>query len=258
MKKILSFFFTFLLISSTVFAKEMKIIQVSETRFSEKNDNAQLQELIKSVNKQKNVKFVVFTGDNISSPNQETLKEFLTQLKKLKYPYYLIIGEKDVNKNKGLSKIEYSKIVQKNIRKYKPKTTNYSFVVENLAFIVIDGSKDVIPSSNGFYKKETIEWLQKELKLYKNNNIIILQHFPLIPPANKETYITYKPETLLEIINNNKNIKAVISGHFGINKEFTQNGVTFISSPSFPKYKIIEIMDYETDNPTFWSIIKEI
>ena len=258
MNKFLSFFFAFLLISSTAFAKDMKIVQVSETRFSEKDDNTQLQKLIKSVNKQKNVKFVVFTGDNISSPKQENLKEFLVQLKELKYPYYLIIGEKDVNKSKGLSKIEYSKIVQKNIKKYKPKATNYSFVVDNLAFIVIDGSKDVIPSSNGFYKKETINWLQEELKLYKNNNIIILQHFPLIPPINKETYMTYKPEQLLEIINNNKNIKAVISGHFGVNKEFSQNGVTFISSPSFPKYKVIEIMDYETENPTFWSVIKEI
>lgn len=257
MKQILSFILTFFIFTSCVIAKDFRIIQISETKFS-KNDDNQIEKLIKDINKEKNVDLVVFTGDNISKPNKDDLKEFLLQLKKLKYPYYVVIGDKEVNKLKDLSKLDYIEILQKNIKKYKYTTPNYSFLVNDLAFLVVDGAKDVIPSSNGYFKAETLEWLENEIKLYPNNNIIILQHFPLIPPSNKETYVTLKPEKYLEIVAKNKNIKAIISGHFNENKETELNGVMHISSPSYPNYKVIDIMDYETKNPVFWSVIKKI
>ena len=51
---------------------------------------------IQDVNKQKDVKFVVFTGDNIAKPSQDVLKAFIKEAKKLGIP---VIGITDTNAN---------------------------------------------------------------------------------------------------------------------------------------------------------------
>ena len=84
-----------------------------------------------------------------------------------------------------------------------------------------------------------------------------MQHYPIVPPVKKETHYTYKAEEYLRLLSEHKNVKAVISGHFDANNEQFVNGVLHISTKEAPKYRIIDILDYETENPTFWSTIKE-
>ena len=93
---------------------------------------------MQNINTTKDVKFVIFTGNNIAKPNPNDLKEFLKIIKDLKVPYYLTIGNKDVNKSKDLSKKEYVQIVSKN-NKYQRRISepNYSFTKNNYAFIVM-------------------------------------------------------------------------------------------------------------------------
>ncbi len=257
MKIFFTILFVFILSTSLTFAKDMRFIQVTDIKYS--NSNAQAFEtFIEEINKQKDVEFVVFNGDNISKPNVDELKSFLDKIKKLNKPFYFVLGDKDVNKHKKLSKEEYLKIIKKQFRKYKPESNNYIFEKDDFIFIVVDGSKDVIPSTNGYYKEDTLNWLENQLNLYSDKNIIIFQHFPLIPPSEKETYYTFKPEKYLEILSKHKNIKAIISGHFGINKEITVNGINHISTEAFPTYRVIDIIDYETQNPVIWAELKEI
>ena len=92
---------------------------------------------------------------------------------------------------------------------------------------------------------------------YKDKNVIILQHYPIIPPATKETHYTYKADEYLKLLSEHKNVKAVVSGHFDVNKEQEVNGILHISTKNAPIYRVIDILDYETKNPTFWSTIKE-
>ena len=101
-------------------------------------------------------------------------------------------------------------------------------------------------------------WLENELAKYSTQNVIILQHFPLIPPSNKETYYTFKPENYLKILHNSKNVKAVISGHFGVNNEQHVDGVAHISTSPVPYYRIIDVMDCDSTNPTIWAELKEV
>ena len=58
------------------------------------------------------------------------------------------------------------------------------------------------------------------------------------------------------MINNHKNIKAVFSGHFNMNKETTYENILHVSTANFPQYRIIDILDYETEKPVFWSTLK--
>ena len=258
MKRLLSLFLTFLFFVSAVQAKDLRFAQISDARFSHASENTALKEAVKDINKQKDVEFVVFTGDNISKPSEELLKSFLEEAKKLKCPFYIVLGDKDVNKLKHLSKADYIKTIKKNVRKYKPEKPNYTFEKDGVVFIVADGSKEVIPGTNGYYKDDVLAWLDGELAKYPENHVIIFQHFPLIPPEAKETYYTFKPENYMAVLAKHKNVKAIISGHFGVNSEKNLNGITHITTAGLPQYRIIDLMDYDTENPSIWAQLKEV
>lgn len=258
MKKFLGLLITGLIFSSTAFADDFRFAQVTDVRFSQNSESTALDDVIKDINKQKGIEFVVFTGDNINKPQKDDLIAFLDKAKKLDCPFYIVLGDKDVNKHKDLGKAEYYKTVRKHIRKYEHEKPNYVFEKKGIVFMVADGSKEVIPSPTGYYKEDVLTWLDNELALYPDKNVIILQHFPIVPPAQKETYYTFKPENYLKILAKHKNVKAVIAGHFGVNNEQTVNGIVHISTAPAPFYRIIDILDCETDNPTIWAQLKEV
>ena len=259
MKKIFGLFITFLILTLSVNAKDMRFVQVSDVRFnSADEENDMLARVVNDINKQRGVEFVIFTGDSINKPDKKDLEGFLSQAKKLDMPFYIVIGDKDVNKHKDMSKKDFIKLVKKQVRKYKPETPDYVFEYNDFVFVVVDGAKDVIPGTNGFYKEDVLSWLEAQLNLYSNKNVIIFQHFPLIPPSDREAYYTFKPEKYLELLSRHSNVKAVVSGHFGTNKEKTYNGIVHISTAGLPYYRIIDIIDYETDNPTIWAELKEM
>lgn len=257
MKKFLLTFFALILATISSFAKDMRFVQVDAALYSSSNQE-QFKTLINKINNEKNVEFVVFTGDNISRPNQKYLEDFIKDSKTLKAPFYVVLGNKDLNKQKSLGKSEYMEYLGRNLKFYKKiNKPCYTFEKNKWVFVVVDGAKEVIPSSNGYYKAETLDWLSEQLNLYKNKKVVLIQHFPLIPPAQKETKLTYKADEYLEFLSNYNNVKAVISGNFNTNNEQLVNNVLHISTANAPQYRIIDILDYETETPTIWSTIKD-
>ncbi len=257
MKKLFGIILSLVLLSSSAFAKDIRFAQVTDVKYNVNSENNALSKVIEDINKQNGIEFVVFTGDNINRPDKENLKAFLKEAKKLNCPFYVVIGDKDVNKRKGLSKLEYAKFVNKTVRTHKPKTPNYTFEKNKVVFMVVDGAKDVIPSTIGYYKDEVLEWVDANLDVYKNRPVVILQHFPIVPPSEKENYYTYNPENYIEVLKNHRNVIAVISGHFGVNKEATLNGIVHISTAPAPNYRIIDILNLESGEPTIWAQVKK-
>lgn len=252
-KKFLGVVLLFFALTASVFAEDIRFVQIDGLMYSADEISEQkLDKIISEINKQKDISFVVFSGNNIAKAQKEYLEAFLKETKKLKAPYYIILGNKDVNKQKGLGKADYMKLVNKKI-----VSPNYVIDKKNIVFIVVDGSKEVIPTSQGYYKPDVIAWLDEQLTFYKNKNVVILQHFPVIPPCEKETKYTAKPEAFLQTLAKHNNVKAVISGHFGVNDEKDLRGIKFISTAEAPVYRIIDILDCDSKNPEFWSIIKE-
>ena len=257
MKKIFISIIFLLFSSLTVFSADMRLIQVDGLLYESKNSQ-KLNSLIEKINQEKDVEFIVFSGNNIARPNSNELKSFLKEAKKLKKPYYIVLGQKDVNKNKDLGKDDYMKIVKKYARAHKfISSPNYVFKKKDLVFLVADGSKEIVPTSSGYYREEVILWLDEQLDKYNDKNVIILQHYPLIPPIKKETYYTYKAEDYLKLLSEHNNVKAIISGHFNVNKEQKVDNILHISTKNAPTYRIIDILDFDTAEPTFWSVIKE-
>ena len=155
-----------------------------------------------------------------------------------------------------MGKENYFNIIKKNCRKYKYLAPNYTFEKKGMIFIVADGAKEVLPSTSGYFKDTTIDWLDNELTINSDKNVFIFQHFPIIPPSKRESYYTFKAENYLKILTKHNNVKAIISGHFGVNKEQTINKITHISTAPAPCYRVIDILDYETNSPTIWAQIR--
>ena len=257
MKKIFGLLVVFLLTLSTAFSADMRFIQVDGV-FYNPEKKQEFEVLIEKINNEKNVEFIVFTGNNISKPDKRYLEDFLSVAKNLKRPYYVVLGQKDVNKQKNLGKSEYTKILAKKAKTHKRITSpNYVFQKKGIVFIVADGSKEVIPSSMGYYRDNVILWLDEQLDIYHDKNVVILQHYPIVPPAKKEARYTYKAEDYLKLLTEHKNVKAVFAGHFGVNNEQTVNNILHVSTDNAPTYRIVDILEYDTENPTFWSIIRE-
>lgn len=257
MKKLLGFLFIFFAGTLSAYSSNIRFIQVDSILYNNASASNYTQ-LVDKINQEKNIDFIVFTGNNISSPNKTELEKFLSDTKKLKKPVYVVLGQKDVNKQKEMSKKEYMQLVHKKIKTHKNiERPNYIFTKKDVVFIVVDGSKDVIPTTMGYYKEDVLKWLDAQLDKYKNNNVVILQHYPLIPPSKKEHLYTYKAEDYLQILHKHPNVKAVISGHFDTNNEQKVNGIVHISTKNAPTYRIIDMIDCNKSNPIFWSTIKD-
>ena len=61
----------------------------------------------------------------------------------------------------------------------------------------------------------------------------------------------------IEVLRNHRNVIAVISGHFGVNKEATLNGIVHISTAPAPNYRVIDILNIESGEPTIWAQVKK-
>ena len=256
MKKFLCICFVFLFTAIKSYASDIKFIQIDNLMLNPYSEDSikDFQNTVKEINKQKNVGFVIFTGNNIAKSDNKYLITFLKKADKLNKPYYIALGHKDLNKNKGLSKAEYIKNVKKHTHK-NIKSSNYFFIKKDVIFIVADGAKELIQTPFGYYRDNVIEFVDEVLTKYSSKNAIILQHFPIYPPEQKEAYYTYKGNEYLEMLSRHKNVKAVISG-FGINSENDINGIKHITTANYPQYRIIDIIDCNTDNTTIWSTLK--
>lgn len=246
-----------LLIVNAASANEIKFIQVTDSHFSStpqsatqrdvENSQKYLENTVKDINGIKDLDFVVFTGDNIDQANPDELKKFLKIANELHVPYYVVIGNHEVFKSQNFDKKKYMEIVRKYSKNCRPNAANYVFKDKGLVFLVVDGAKEVIPGPAGYYKKDTLKWLDKQLTKYKHSKVVILQHFPIIPPYYNRSHSTYDTQDYFAVLKKHTNVIAIISGHYHANGEAMQDGIYHISTPALVEpphnFKIIEIVN---------------
>ena len=269
MKKFLTLFVIFLLMCmQKVFAENIKFVQVTDVHMSHNSEYSQkvLKSAVEDINNQPDVSFVVFTGDNIDQASEENLRMFASIIKKLNVPYYVVIGNHDVYKSGGMSKVQYLSILRESNRFIRQKKPNYKFSKKGFVFLIVDGAKEVIPGAAGYFKKDTLSWLNKMLDKNKKKTVIIFQHFPVEYPdrnsSRLKTHKTYKVEDYKSVLNRHNNVLAIISGHLHANGEIMNNGIYHISSPSLlglpHSYKIIDIVTTKDFSPIIYTQLREV
>ena len=265
MKRLLIYLlFIFAFLAQCAYAGDIKFVQVTDTHYSRDNKYSEdvLKAAVKDINNLENVSFVVFTGDNINRPNEQDLIEFVKIVNKLHVPYYLVIGNHDVFKSNGLSKVQYLETIRDNNILYKPRKPDYFFKKGEFGFLIADGAKEIIPGANGYFKASTLSFIDKQLTKHKQLKFIIFQHFPIVEPEETSSHKTYKSEEYFKMLDKHSNVIAILSGHFHMNNEKMQNGIYHINSPSLLKlphqYKIIDINVTKDFSPMIYTQLKEV
>ncbi len=263
-KNIIAFLISFLLLQNAVFANAIKFIQVTDTHYKSEEPyrGEVLEATVNSINKEKDISFVIFTGDNIDVANPKYLYGFMDIVKHLNIPYYVVIGNHDVFKSGGLSKELYMEILGKYNWFYKFKKPNYVFKKNGFVFIVFDNVKEVIPGPLGYLKESSLVWLDKQLHKYRNKNVVIFQHIPLTAEKEVASHMIFQREKYYEILDKYDNVITIISGHLHSNGEIMRNGVYHISTPTLLKdyhpYKIITISTTKNFSPMVYTELKEV
>jgi len=259
MKNLFKFNFTFivfvLLLTQSAFAKEVKFVQITDSHFASSSKEytqreveaagGVLEKTIADINSIPDVDFVVFSGDNIDQASPTDLKAFLAIANKLNVPYYMVIGNHEVFKSQKFDKKEYMKIVSKYSNNCRPSGANYVFEKKGFVFLVVDGAKEVIPGPAGYYKKDTLKWLDKKLTHYKNSQVVIVQHFPIVEPYHNRTHTTYNIQDYEAVLKKHHNVIAIFSGHYHGNGENMKDGIYHVSTPALVEsphnFKLVEI-----------------
>lgn len=271
MKKILSIIFSLLTFcictALEASADNIKFVQIADAHVSASSEYSQkvLKSAVDDINSQQGISFVVFTGDNINNPTEENLRTFVKIASKLKVPYYVAVGNHDVYKSKDMSKVRYYEILRESHLLYPQRASNYEFHKDGFIFLVVDGAKEVIPGAVGYYKKDTLAWLDKILSQNSKKSVIIFQHFPVEYPDGAEnrlkTHKTYKVEDYRAVLEKHHNVLAVVSGHFHLNGETMKDGVYHISTPALiglpQSYKIIDIVTTKEFSPIIYTQLRE-
>ena len=238
---------------TNVQAKELKFVQITDTNFTlDIDDKAseerakELRKVIKEINKDRSIDFVIFTGNAVRYPARKELAAFFKLANKLNKPYYTVIGNKEVLRHKNFTKKNYMHTAWLHNRNMLFKHENYVFKPnKEVVFIVVDGVNEMMPVPSGYYRKESLKWLDKELQKYENKKVVIAQHFPVFSPSDKPSYDSVDADKYIQTLNSYDNVIAVVSGHFNTDRIMYRKGVYHISSPSFRapyyKYKVIDI-----------------
>ena len=199
--KFIKLLLVFCLFTFGVQAREVKFIHLTDANVNT-NNASKLLKTIREINQYKDIDFVVFGGNNISTTNIDNLNTFLYLLKKVNKKTVVLLGSSDVFASSGIDKKYYLKRVKRTRLKrlsYHSKKTNYTFSCKGYRFIVMDGSKQYFQQTNGYYSTKELTWLDKKLTKYAKKDVIILQHFPLLD-SNSVWIDTAKKEDYLDIL----------------------------------------------------------
>ena len=248
-KKILLFFFAFLIMQSIACADVLEFAQISDVHYSLENKNMDKYLYFLSLSlKKRNMDFAVFLGDNVDKSREEDVIAFMRAIHPIKIPYYVVLGKSDAHKLSGIEKETYIDIVT-TFNRNQEDGLKYYYFKPNSDFIcvVLDDNPDFAPSKHGEITEEQLIWLEKLLIKYPKKLFIIFHHSPLIPPRIEYKLSMINTEKYKELLKKYPNILLISSGHYhqeAIMQD--ENGIRHISAPAFKdiphSYQIIKII----------------
>lgn len=241
--------FLVLFFCNACFAKTSKFVFITDVNLTNDTKSIEkMKETIHEINNLKDIDFVVFGGNNIANQKIDNLKAFCHILKKINKKTIVLLGSSDVFTKAGLDKAFYLKKVKLALKFRHNLKPNYTFNKNDVFYIVMDGSKQYFKSSNGYYGTNELFWLEKTLDKNKDKkNIVILQHFPLTE-TKSQWLMTAGIEKYYKLLQNYKNVKMIVSGHYNTNEEIKIGNITQIITENYSKNGAYKIIGLDFDN----------
>ncbi|MBE7704784.1 MAG: hypothetical protein E7Z90_03085 [Cyanobacteria bacterium SIG29] len=237
------------------FSRTIKFAQVSDIHYSKRVvengykllDKTQplLEDAVMQINNEKNIDFVMITGDFIDKPLKESFDGVTQILNELKYPWYLAVGNHDTTTDGYLTKKNLLQELKFKNKNYTFNSTYYTFKKYNYRIIVLDGAKNQGISSHGILPQEELLWLNNVLKRSKKDVVLIFIHFPLVAPFNSPNHEILNANEFKKILDQYKMPIAIFSGHYHMTKITKKDNILHVSTPSLAGYpnafRIVEV-----------------
>ena len=257
LKKILISLFLLSALALPVFAQNEGITIISDVHLSsDKKENKltpsikKLIEAVEQANKDTS-DCVVFLGDNVKGASKYDIAMFAKVIKKLKKPYYVVVGNRDVSRVKNVNKKEFYRIVNKYSSNKVKKVPSYKKRGEYV-FIFLAGVNETFPTYRGYYKDDELHFLDKTLTKFADKKVVIFQHFPVVLPKEDENRKTVKPEGYLDVLAKHDNVLAVVSGHYHFeNIADDEKGVKHISVGALTNNEYEHIKIFKNKDSTY-------
>ncbi|MBC7614571.1 MAG: PQQ-binding-like beta-propeller repeat protein [Pedobacter sp.] len=196
-----------LFLSFTVFAQNFKYAFISDTHIGATTGEEDLRRTVADINTQKDLDFVVITGDITEMGTNEELKLAKSIFALLKIPYYIMPGNHDTgwSESGGVSFIKefgYDK---------------FTFDHKGYRFIAC-ASGPYVRMSDGHIPRDATVWLDEVLKKTpKDMSIVFLNHYPIDNSLDNWYEVTDRLKT--------HNIQYIINGHGHNNKAMNFEGI---------------------------------
>ncbi len=238
----------------------LNFAQVSDVHFLEDGSNTTykmtgesprlLDDAIAQINENKDLDFVMFTGDLIDKSFEKELRAMLPHLQKLDIPWYFAFGNHDRCVGGYLTTLVYLDMVRNANPNFKFKKAYYSFEPKkHYKVIVLD---DIITdeiTSNGYIDETQLKWLKKELDGSKNDTVLIFLHVPVIEPFASPNHRLRNATALKQLIESYDNPIGVFQGHYHAAKITQHDNVLYVSSPALVSYpnafRFVKVTNYK-------------
>ena len=255
MKKIFYSLLIFILFSTlNVYAKNIKIVQISDVNYAVTAEEEPKSEIADKLNtfidkmNSSDADAIVFSGDMVAKSKKEDIESFAQTIKRLKKPYYIALGENDVHKNSGIAKEDFMSYMNYHNKHLKTNESNYTVKLSGkVTMLILDGAPPVVKNTHGYYSEKTLSWLSKTLLKNRKKGIVIFQHFPIMALENNYKYETLDAHKFRNTARCFSNILFIASGHINKDVDFVdKNDVRHISTPAFSetgKYREFVIND---------------
>lgn len=227
----------------------LEFVQLSDVHYSTKRNDTTykllssskdlLQDAVTQINGINKVDFVMITGDLIDSPDEESLRDVLKIVDKIKYPWYFAFGNHDTTTSGNLTKKRYLEVLKNNNSGFQFEKGYYSFEPKKAyRVIVLDGAKNRGISSNGRIPEEQVKFLDKELSIAKEKKELplIFLHFPLVEPFPSIHHRIINAEEFQSVLDKYTLPMAIFTGHYHTTKIIQKGNILHVSSPSLASY----------------------
>ena len=210
-----------------------------------------LLDAISQINAERNIDFVLQTGDTIDRANEADVMLYMSMMNSLRYPWYVAFGNHDFSfPNSGkLTKDYYVKLLNSHNKYFNFDNTYYSFKPKRgFKVIVLDAVDNSKITGNGIFPKEQLEWLDKEMKSAKKDTVLIFLHHPIIEPYPSSHHKILNTDEFYAVIDKYKNPIGIFTGHYHATKITKERNIVHVSTPALVTYpnafRLISITNY--------------
>ena len=205
------------------------------------------------------VEYVFFTGDIVDKSFKKVFDDFFSATSKLNKKYYISLGNHDSNSTNGFTKVDTLEYLKNNTPYQQNGANHYAVLNDNFIAVMLDGSNDIEMDAQGFYSKDTLEWLEKLLKENSDKKFLIFQHFPLLEPLKDSAYVhkhsTRKKGNYIRLLKKYKNVVLIASGHYHVSCVKEKYGIKHYSTSAlFLEDSYYRVFEIDHDNGKIKSI----